>query len=327
MLEFSKQKQNIREVINDSLDFLLHRNEIPKGRVEYAGFSCHGYKINYTTFSSKKLFLNYDFWTEIDVADKYEILELKKEETKHFIIIKFLETLNDGVITAETLAEKLNDHFIYNELDFQVTGDYLKCFLEKNIIKPTNRKYKLEVSEQFIKNAYCNYITDMLNFGQFDDDYGNLEYLKNFDDTLSVKENIISLNNQDYLRAYNLEPYLFNEIKENFEVKYIYHFIKSTFKKLESFTKIKAFNNLDFIKSSYDKSNEYTITEQDVNLLYFYHNKDINDLYAFLINEYEVIEFDKEINEKRVVAKIIPLFKMNDKVFLQKIIKELKKKY
>lgn len=315
MLEFSKQKINVREVINESLDFLLHKNEIPKGRVQYAAFSYKDDTINYIPFMVKEDYLNYDISYEID-------------ENNNFIILKFLEKIEDDLISLETLSESLNEHFTYNEIDFSVSKEFLMDFLVQSLMHPVHRKYTLKVSEQLIKNAYCHYMIDVLTMGKIPKDNSNiLEYLKNNDDTDSVKEYIIKLNQHDYLRKDNLAPYLFQQIKEKLEVKYIYHFIKSTFKKMESFTKVKQFNNLEIIKESYNKNGEYVITEQDVYALYIYHNKDINDLYYFLVEPYSIYETNKETRLKEFVKKVIPLFRLNDKVFLQKIMKELKKNY
>ncbi len=330
MLEFSKQKDNIIEVINGSLDFLLHENEIEKNRIEYVGISYSDNHINYITFRNKKEFLEHDFLVEeLSHSSKETIERRKKEETKEFIILKFLETIEDSLITTETLTTRINEHFLYNDLDFEIDVKYLERFLESNIYTPISRKYKVDVTEQLIKNAYCKYVRDLLNSGKIPEKNYNtiLYYLKNNDDTETVKNYIKSLNEHDYLRKDNVEPYLFQEIKEKMEVKYIYHFIKNTFKKLESFTKVKQFNALEFIKESYNPKHEYTITENDIAMLYYYHHKDVNELFYFLVEPYCVYELNKETKEKEVVDEITPLFRLNDKVFLQKILKELKKSY
>lgn len=315
MLEISLQKDNARDVINHTLDIFTYSKPPVLKNMENTHCSISPLYDEPTYYE----YIIYD----LDETD----LEFSKNNGNgnsiyNEPIYKFLKSLGKPV-DLTTLFEDVNAYLIYNEIDPYEDIDHVKGFLIGDVLYAREKYYDIPITDELIKQSYCNYVRDMLINGTIDGT-NNLEYIKHNESMIVLKDRLTHKLQYHHIREELLEPYLFQVVKEYAMTKYLYNVISDTLKKASLVSKVKELKT-DKILTDFMPEIDYKLTFDEVYKMYVHSGKNAEYVMEFLTTVFEVYEINKTTKKKELKEKIMPIFRLWDKPFLQKIIKLLKK--
>lgn len=318
MLELSLQKDNARDVINHTLDiFLYSKTPLLRniGNTYCSILPIHNEHTKHTYY--EYMVYNLDE-TDLEFSRNNAHVNSIYNEP----IYKFLKPLEKPIDLA-TLFDDVNSYLIYNEIVPYEEIDDIKYFLINDVRYADEKFYDIPITEELIKQSYCNYVKDILNNGTIDGT-NNLEYIKHNESMIVLKDRLSHKLEYHDIKDEMLEPYLFQVVKEYAMTKYLYNVISDTLRKASLISKVKELKT-DKILTDFMPDLDYKLTFDEVYKLYIHSGKNIEYVLEFLTTLFEVYEVNKTTKKRELKEKIMPIFRLWDKAFLQKIIKILKK--